>query len=380
MSIRKNTWNLDGIYDLTKSGQNGYLGAPALFLWGRNNAGQLGQNNRTYYSSPVQIPGTTWSSISGGNQHSLATKIDGTLWGWGYNNQAQLGQNNTTRYSSPVQIPGTTWNNVVALSNNSHTLATKTDGTLWSWGYGTSGQLGQNNTTRYSSPAQVPGTTWNKLGGGENFSLATKTDGTLWSWGSNSYGQLGQNNRTRYSSPIQIPGTTWSSISASNKQSPFDLFSLATKTDGTLWAWGSNDFGQLGQNNRIKRSSPTQVPGTNWSSVYIGYDHTLATKTDGTLWAWGSNYFGQLAQNNRTYYSSPVQIPGTTWSSASCGEDQSLATKTDGTLWAWGIGSYGNLGQSNTTQYSSPVQIPGTTWNSISAGGRNSSAFNFTTN
>jgi alpha-tubulin suppressor-like RCC1 family protein len=112
MSIRKNTWDLSGHYDLTKSGQNDYEGFGLLFSWGRNSYGELGQNNITQYSSPVQIPGTIWSSISGGYNHSLATKTDGTLWAWGQNNAGQLGQNNRTYQSSPVQIPGTSWSSV----------------------------------------------------------------------------------------------------------------------------------------------------------------------------------------------------------------------------------------------------------------------------
>jgi hypothetical protein len=344
-----------------------------LYSWGYNDQGQLGQNNTTDYSSPVQITGTTWSSISTSYLHSLATKTDGTLWAWGSNNQGQLGQNNTTYRSSPVQIPGTTWSSIDGGYYQS--LATKTDGTLWSWGYNNKGQLGQNNKTDYSSPVQIPGTTWSFISCGHYINLATKTDGTLWSWGYNNRGQLGQNNTTDYSSPVQIPGTTWSSIS--NNGSSGSALSLATKTDGTLWAWGRNQFGQLGQNNRTYYSSPVQIPGTTWSSISGGDYYSLATKTDGTLWSWGYNARGQLGQNNRTYYSSPVQIPGTTWSSINAYQ-HSLATKTDGTLWAWGRNDAGGrLGQNNTTQYSSPVQIPGTTWSSISAGNKNSLALQY---
>ena len=339
-----------------------------LFSFGANFFGQLGQNNRSYRSSPVQIPGTTWSSIGAGYRVSHATKTDGTLWSWGYNLYGQLGQGNRTQYSSPVQIPGTNWN--YAISNhdtgpNNYTLATKTDGTLWAWGYNYEGQLGQGNRTQYSSPVQIPGTTWSSVSANGRQSLATKTDGTLWAWGSNSYGQLGQNNRTYRSSPVQIPGTTWSSASGSRESS------FATKTDGTLWSWGRDNFGSLGQNNATTNaSSPVQIPGTTWSSVRASDLHILATKTDGTLWAWGFNTNGQLGQNSVTTFpngiSSPIQIPGNTWSSISAGEMCSLATKTDGTLWAWGSNS-GQLGQNNGTPYSSPVQIPGTAWSSVSA-------------
>ena len=119
MGIRTNTWDLKGHYDLTNSGQNAYVGSTLLFSWGYNSKGQLGQNNRTYYSSPVQIPGTTWSKIASGDYHILATKTDNTLWEWGYNTYGQLGQSNTANYSSPVQIPGTGWSNIAAGSGQS---------------------------------------------------------------------------------------------------------------------------------------------------------------------------------------------------------------------------------------------------------------------
>jgi alpha-tubulin suppressor-like RCC1 family protein len=335
----------------------------ALYLWGYNGVGNLGQNNVTPCSSPVQIPGTTWSSIFTGYNHSLATKTDGTLWAWGQNTYGQLGQNNNTYYSSPIQIPGTTWRS--ADGADFHTIATKTDGTLWAWGYNFGGRLGLNDTTYYSSPVQIPGTTWSStVACGAQHSLAIKTDGTLWAWGFNYYGVVGQNNTTPYSSPVQIPGTTWRSISGGNSSRQ----SLATKTDGTLWAWGDNNQGALGQNNRTQYNSPVQIPGTTWNTISSAYNQSLATKTDGTLWSWGSNIDGRLGQNNRISYSSPVQIPGTTWSSVQAGSPFSLAIKTDSTLWGWGGNNSGQLGQNNRTYYSSPVQIPGTSWTSISLG------------
>jgi len=367
MGIRTNTLDLSGHYDLTKSGQNAYVGSKALFAWGNNGNGQLGQNNITEYSSPVQIPGTTWISISGsGSSNTFAIKTDGTLWAWGYNDNGRLGQNTTTNVSSPVQIPGTSWSSISA--GGYHALATKTDGTLWAWGFGGgglgAGQLGQNNTTSYSSPVQIPGTTWRSAVSSDFYmSVATKTDNTLWVWGSNWNDQLGTNEtyatRNAASSPIQIPGTTWNSISAGRGHT------LATKTDNTLWSWGGNAQGQLGQNNTTVYPSPMQVSGTTWSFINAADSNfSFATKTDGTLWAWGVGSSGQLGQNNLTDRSSPVQIPGTTWNNLGSGSNYALATKTDGTLWAWGSNAFGQLGQNNLTNYSSPVQIPGTTWTS----------------
>jgi alpha-tubulin suppressor-like RCC1 family protein len=148
---------------------------------------------------------------------------------------------------------------------------------LWSWGYNKEGQLGNNTTASSSSPIQVPGTQWNDISAGNSFSLARKSDGTLWSWGYNNCGQLGQNNLISRSSPVQVPGTSWNDIGRGG--STFADRSLARKSDGTLWAWGHNFGGPLGDNTTIDRSSPVQVPGTQWSDVARGIGATLAIKT-----------------------------------------------------------------------------------------------------
>ncbi len=341
-----------------------------LYSWGHNQQGELGQGNRNvHYSSPTQLPGN-WSRLGegGGNATNQgAIKPDGTLWLTGTNGGGQLGQNTQgSSMSSPVQVGSdTTWARFASLSNV--TAAVKTDGTLWSWGSGSYGTLGHNSTTQYSSPVQIPGTTWSTaeyaLGGGESDGSALKTDGTLWVWGRNFMGELGQNNRTPYSSPKQIPGS-WASA-----QSEVGYSAFRVNTDGELYAMGSNSNGQLGDNSTTHRSSPVQIPGTTWAATnpkVNGYS-TWVIKTDGTLFAWGDNGYGQLGQNNLTKYSSPVQIPGTSWHEVAGMTDGGVvATKTDGTAWSWGLNYAGNLGQNNDAKYSSPVQIPGTDWVRIS--------------
>ena len=181
-------------------------------MWGGNNTGTLGQNSRTYYSSPVQIPGTTWKSISQGiGRAFMGTKTDGTLWAWGYNEFGQLGHNDKTSRSSPVQIPGTTWD--IAGGGVYNGSATKTDGTLWVWGYGNYGMLGlatpagDTGNTKYSSPVQITGTTWSRpLPMGTYAMGAMRTDGTIWVWGEGGGGILGQNSIGDQNSPVQIPG------------------------------------------------------------------------------------------------------------------------------------------------------------------------------
>ena len=198
-----------------------------------------------------------------------AIKTDGTMWGWGNNTYGYLGDNTTSNSkSSPVQIygGGTTWSKVTASGG---TLSIKTDGTLWSWGWNGAGMLGLNQGPSQlescSSPVQVPGTTWSHISAGGNCAYAVKTDGTLWTWGVNDKGNLGQNNTTKYSSPTQIPGTTWNFVTGAEKQA------FATKTDGSLWSWGYQYFGVLGHNQGGETlcSSPVQVPGT-WSTVRLG--------------------------------------------------------------------------------------------------------------
>jgi len=294
-----------------------------LWVMGDNyNRGGLGQNDGVTRSSPVQIPGTTWSEVDVGATYFMAAvKTDGTLWTWGGTDTGALGHNNRTKYSSPVQVgSGTDWSSIAAANERCHAI--KTDGTLWSWGYGNYGYLANNDSgpgTYYSSPVQVPGTTWSFVNGGKYQTLAIKTDGTLWAWGYGDDGILGQNSNVSRSSPTQVgSGTDWATCSAGWHGSG------AIKTDGTLWVWGKNQSGALGLNQAtsVKISSPTQIPGTTWDDIQIDYYYTrYATKTDGTLWTWGTNYRGRLGLNQAesVAVSSPVQIPGTDWTNIKSG-------------------------------------------------------------
>ena len=387
---KKGVWGLDQTFNKINQGSIWeYSGTNALFSWGGNGSASLGLNDNVKRSSPTQIPGTTWNTTNLGNQPLYGKfwiKTDGTLWAWGYNQSGILGQNQNENdsnniYSSPIQIPGTTWKQ--AAGGVRAVWAVKTDGTLWAWGSNAYGALGINqpygptNHQSRSSPTQIPGTTWDSVGSIGYGGGAIRTDGTLWTWGLNTMGQVGDNSIgsptwTGVSSPKQIPGTTWKMLNGSMGNT-----SLATKTDGTLWAWGDNNTGQLGQNNKTNYSSPVQIPGTTWSFVQQGATAALGTKTDGTLWTWGNNTKGGLGQNNLIFYSSPVQIPGTTWKTTDWGistgsnagattDVVSAAIKTDGTLWTWGWNNeQGGLGLNDLTQRSSPTQVPGTTWDIV---------------
>ena len=331
-----------------------------LWTLGRNYAGTNGINDNVQRSSPIQIPGTQWRSVSAAYS-VLALKTDPTLWAWGPGGSGQLGQNDAINRSSPIQIPGTEWSHV-RVTPNSQCAGTKTDGTMWVWGANGNGQLGLNDGVSRSSPHQIPGTQWTQtkdaIGGGNNTIFALKTDGTLWAFGGQAQdGRLAQNDNVERSSPIQIPGTQWSKIPN------FSESGLALKTDGTLWMWGYNTYGELGQGNNVVYSSPKQVPGTQWNEPSGGYFGVMVTKTDGTLWTWGYNNVGSLGLNDRSNRNSPTQVPGTQWTNPQAfGWYHASCMKTDGTLWNWGRHDYGENGINDTIQRSSPVQLPGTQW------------------
>jgi alpha-tubulin suppressor-like RCC1 family protein len=337
-----------------------------LYAWGNGGQGQLGLGNTTSYSSPKQVGSLfTWaSSIAKTGTASFAVKIDGTLWSWGSNSNGQLGLGNTTSYSSPKQIGALT--NWLSISAGFYfAVAIKTDGTIWSWGQNDLGQLGLGNTTYYSSPKQIGSlTNWSTLTCSTNgVVLSIKTDGTLWAWGNNaSFGMLGQGNTISRSSPVQVGAlTTWAKVSA-----PGTSVSAVT-TGGTLFTWGNNNQGQLGLGNVTLYSSPKQVGVlTNWATPRQGNTSAMVIKTDGTLWTWGESDGGRLGLGNLTKYSSPKQVGSlTTWRDGSMFVS-TFAIKTDGTLWSWGSGFLGLLGLGNTTYYSSPKQVGSlTNWVSV---------------
>jgi len=343
----------------------------SLYIWGSNNQGQLGLGNTTIYSSPKQVGSLNWSVVAGGSLSSFAIKPDGTLWSWGYNlTYGVLGLGDTTNRSSPTQVGAlTNWKTISSSNGSYNAVAIKTDGTLWTWGYGGNGTLGIGNTTNYSSPKQVGAlTNWSKASVNNAACFAIKTDGTLWSWGNNSNGQLGLGNTTYYSSPKQVGAlTTWAIIATGGGAGVY-----AIKTDGTLWSWGNGTYGKLGLGNTTYYSSPKQVGAlTNWSAVVGQFYAAGALKTNGTVWSWGYNLQGQLGIGNTTYYSSPKQIGAATdWASIYAGGQQSFSIKTNGTLWAWGQnGSQGTLGLNDTTNRSSPTQVGAlTSWLSVAGG------------
>ena len=226
--LRQNTWTLDQWYDQDVAGNVSYTAPRLLYTVGQNDAGELGQNvsYATKRSSPVQLPGTNWKYVDSNSTddgYCMALKTDGTLWGWGRNENGEQGRNDTVYRSSPTQVGSdTTWSQVTTCGRQHGCVASKTDGTLWSWGSNTYGRLGTNQAHpwKYSSPGQVPGTTWRGPVNADRTAFCSRTDDTMWGWGWNAYGRLGiikapATNFDYYSSPIQIPGGYTTAVTGS---------------------------------------------------------------------------------------------------------------------------------------------------------------------
>ena len=349
-----------------------------IFGQGLNNYGQVGDGSNTTRVSPVQLGvDTDWYQVAGGGTHAVAVRTDGTIWAWGRNTQGECGQgsNSPSGFNTPQKV-GVATNWAQCSAGQRHSLAVKTDGTLWGWGYSNSGQLPSGTTNVATQIGAL--TDWLQSAAGGQSSSCIKTDGTLWTWGLNNNGQLGDNSTTNSSSPVQVGALTdWAQVDMGN------LHCAAVKTNGTLWAWGRNFFGQVGDGTTTNRSSPVQIGAlTTWAAVACGSYHTMAVKTDGTLWSWGRNFRGQLGDGTTTDTSSPVQIGALTdWKKigggsaianfyATSGGNLSGAVKTNGTLWTWGNNSSGQLGLGDATNRSSPVQVGSNTdWYQFAAGG-----------
>ena len=404
----------------------------SIWAWGQNSYGKLGDSSVFDRSSPVQIdmaPNTGWIQVSGGSTFAAARKSNGSVYAWGQNILGQLGPqltNNNISKPTQMQTGSIFWTSMSAGYRNVQLLTLETpaptssptvtpsptpspsvtesptpspsasptptpsaSGTplptstpfptipstganLWLWGENNYGQIGDGTTIFRSSPVQTLlfGRVWGKISMGAFHGTGILTDQTLWTWGRNNFGQLGQQSLINTSSPAQTItlSSNWYSVAAGYNSTG------AIKYDGTLWMWGYNTLGTLGDNTTVNRSSPvlTYVGGTTWQNISIGRNHSGGIKEDGTLWMWGGNANGQLGNNSTVSLSSAVQtfVNSTDWANVYCGDNFTIAIKSDGEIWGWGLNSTGQFGNETYISNSVPTQVIGysSTWTAAAAG------------
>lgn len=428
----------------------------SLWAWGGNGESRLGDGTAITRLQPVRIgQDSDWASLQAGYTHAVALKNDGTLWAWGRNTSGQIGNGTLVDVTTPTAILPTSrrWKFINAgrettaaidttgklavwganldkggnyehrpltvgtetnwekVAYSEHAIALKNDKSIWSWGIDQEGELGNSSwgpqqiaiqeVTSFSgsvdfnafiqngelrtqginangqlgitssnflerSPKRVnDNTDWQVVSVGGRHALALKNDGTLWAWGNNEYGQVGNNSSSNVNAPIAIlPNQRWKKIHAGLNHS------VAIDTSNSIWTWGDNAYGQLGLGNTTLRRTPVKVgTATDWADI-AAYNHTLALKTDGSLWAWGENLAAQLGLGDELAQNAPVRVGGSNeWKKISAGQKHSAALMNDNSLWTWGSNAWGELGYSHQGNKNTPGRV-GTEndWADVNAG------------
>ncbi len=336
-----------------------------LWGWGANDSSQLGIMPLTDHVVPTRIgTDSDWVSVAAGMRHCLGLKNDGSLWAWGGNAYGKLGNGTTTKASVPIRI-GTDNNWIAIVAGADHSMGLKSDGTLWTWGDNRSKQLGRDATVSYLVPGKV-GTdhNWAKIACGFRQSFGIKADGSLWCWGQNTYGVLGLDSAISQAvTPVRVGNSNkWVHIASGN------FTTMGIQADGSLWTWGNNLNGEMGNDNQLQPQYTPKRFGLDNDWCYVtGSSICMARKANGSLWHWGANFSGYLGDS---YYSSvPVEIGKTNcWANLTSGSSHALGLRTNGTLWSWGDNLFAQLGIGNNTMQTGPVNIGGNTWSYAAAG------------
>lgn len=341
-----------------------------VWAWGENGSGQLGNGttSTTPTFTPALVPNLTKiAHVSSGETHSLALRSDGTVWGWGNNSVGQLGTSSTPT-TSPVQasVPAQM---VAVACGDSHSVALDIEGGVWTWGLNTSGQLGTGSTSSTGGPTKVAGLPKVKaIGASLSDSLALDLSGNVWTWGSNAFGDLGTGNG-RQGLPSEVNNFTGAVSVVAGTQ-----FSVVLRSDGSVWVWGTLAYGQLGTGSTTVSGSalPLQVPVSGIATLAQGLgSHVVGLQANGNVWAWGRNANGQVGNGATSAVAAPAQV-FTQASSVAIGYAHTVAARSDGTLWTWGSDQYLQLGYGTAgTNTAAPTQVPGLAGVSAVAAGGN---------
>ena len=297
---------------------------------------------------------TAQAAVAGGGDHSLALTDGGDVWAWGYNFNGQLGDGTVTPRTTAVRVSQLSGVTGIA-AGTSHSLARKKDGSLWAWGNNAHGELGDGSTIQRLTPVRVPGmSAWCRWTAGSSTAWRRRATARCGRGATTATGSWGTARRRRRRHPcrwVSSRGWCWSR--------PAGRTRWRLRDDGTVWAWGYNEHGELGDGTTTTRLSPVPVAGlSNVVAVAGGQFHSLALKRDGTVWAWGSNGNGQLGDGTLTQRLTPVRVVGLTDVVAiAAGQRHSYALKSDGTVWAWGYNASGQLGDATTTPRSTPMRV-----------------------
>ena len=297
-----------------------------LYSWGLNTSGQLGDGTIVSRSSPVQIGTSSWVAITAGSAHSAAIRLGNGLFLWGAGANGEMGNSLRNPRSSPVQLGTSSW--IAVSAGVAFNVAIDSNNRLFSWGFSGNGRLGQNDVINRSSPVQVGAKSWANVFAGGAGVAALAIGGSLptipHAWGFGTSGQIGDNAIITRSSPVligysadksepaQVGTSSWTTVSAGG------AYTAAIRSDGALFTWGAGLYGRTGQSTQNNTFSPVQVGTSSWSAVSAGFLHALAIDSNNRLFSWGYNASGQLGDNTLTYRSSPVLISSSSWNRVLC--------------------------------------------------------------